>query len=129
MKFTWKNDYMETDSFDYGTLKISPDDSKGFRPFQLLVTSIASCSGSVFHKILTKQRTIYDDLSIEAEVERNEAEANRVEKITLHYTIVGKNLNEDKLKRNLEISRKHCSMIQSVKDSIIVEEYVTVVQQ
>jgi len=129
MKFIWNDDHMETTSFNYGTLKIAPDDAVGFRPFQLLVASIASCSGSVFHKILAKQRTAFDDLTIEAEVERNEEEANRVEKITLHFTIEGKDLNEKKLQRNLEISRKNCSMVQSVKDSIEVVEHLTVVQK
>lgn len=129
MKFTWKNEHMETNSFNYGTLNISPDDTKGYRPFQLLVASIASCSGSVFHKILTKQRTKYDHLSIDAEVDRNEEKANRVEKITLHFIIEGKDLNEQKLQRNLEISRKHCSMVQSVQDSIEIVENITVIQK
>ncbi|HLQ95602.1 MAG TPA: OsmC family protein [Pseudogracilibacillus sp.] len=129
MKFTWKEDHMETTAFNYDTLHISPDDTKGFRPFQLLVASIASCSGGVFHKIITKQRTEYDSLTIDAEVERNEAVANRVEKISLHFTITGSNLNEEKMQRNLEISRKNCSMVQSVQDSIVVEEDITVINK
>lgn len=127
MEFIWKEDHMET-NFEFGGLKISGDETKGFRPFQLMVASIASCSGSVFHNILVKQRTDFDALAINAEVERNAEEANRIEKITLNFEIKGKDLNEKKLKRNLEISRKHCSMVQSVQNSIEVEEKITVVQ-
>src|SRR5699024_1724965 len=85
MQFTWKEDYMETTAFNYDTLHISPDDTKGYRPFQLLVASVASCSGGVFHKILKKQRIEYESLTIDAEVERNEEIANRVEKKKLQY--------------------------------------------
>lgn len=127
MKFEWQDGHMET-SLPFGKLHISPNEEVGFRPFQLMVASIASCSGSVFHKILGKQKMDYESLSIEAEVDRNEAEANRIEKITLHFTMSGKDLNEKKLQRNLEISRKHCSMIQSVQDSIEIEEKLTVTQ-
>lgn len=128
MKFEWQEDHLET-SLPYGKLQISPDDEVGFRPFQLMVASIAGCSSAVFHKILVKQRMEYDALSVEAEVERNEAEANRIEKITLHFTMEGKDLNEKKLQRNLEISRKHCGMVQSVQDSIQIEEKLTVIQR
>lgn len=129
MQFNWKEDYMETTAFNYDTLHISPDDTKGYRPFQLLVASVASCSGGVFHKILKKQRIEYEALSIDAEVERNEEIANRVEKITLHFTITGSNLNEEKMQRNLELSRKNCSMVQSVQDSIVVQEDITVINK
>lgn len=125
MKFTFKEDHFETEH-DFGSLIISGDEKKGFRPYQLLVSSIVGCSGIVFNKILVKQRTNYDKLTIEADVKRNEQEANRVEQINLQFIIEGKDLNEEKLKRNLEISRKHCSMVQSVLDSIKIEESLTV---
>src|SRR5699024_3619200 len=107
MQFTWKEDYMETTAFNYDTLHISPDDTKGYRPFQLLVASVASCSGGVFHKILKKQRIEYESLTIDAEVERN----------------------EDIMQRNLELSRKNCSMVQSFQDSINVQENITIINQ
>lgn len=128
MNLIWNGDHGET-SFGYGDLHISSDDTKGFRPFQLMVSSIAGCSAGVFHKILVKQRINVDDLSIEADVERNEDEANRIEKITLHFKVTGTDLNEKKMQRNLDISRKNCSMVQSVQDSIKIEEKLTIIQK
>jgi len=128
MKFIWNEDHSET-SVGFGDLHISSDDTKGYRPFQLMVSSIAGCSAGVFHKILEKQRLEYDHLSIDADVVRNEEQVNRIEKITLHFTIEGKDLNEKKLQRNLDISKKNCSMVQSVIDSIEVEEKLTVIQK
>lgn len=121
MKFYLKDNGMRID-LDYGELSISGNEDYGYRPFQLMVASIVGCSGSVFRKILKKQRLEIEDLTITADVERNPQEANRIERITLHYMIKGYNLNVDKLQRNLELSRKNCSMIRSVEASITIEE-------
>ncbi|MYL34859.1 OsmC family peroxiredoxin [Pontibacillus yanchengensis] len=121
LQFYLKHDGIRT-STDFGALNISSDEEQGFRPFQLMVSSIAGCSLSVFRKILDKQRVEYEDINVKAEVTRNEDEANRIEKIHLHYVIKGKHLDEDKMFKNLETSQKNCSMVQSVKDSIEIEE-------
>jgi len=72
---------------EYGTLTISGNSELGFRPFQLLVSSIAGCSGSVFKKILEKKKIAYDDIEIDARVERDEKQANKVTKIELQFTV------------------------------------------
>ncbi|RDY71847.1 OsmC family peroxiredoxin, partial [Halobacillus trueperi] len=115
-------------SFEYGQMNISGDETFGFRPYQLMVASIAGCSIGVFRKILDKQRTDYEDIKVTAEVERNPDEANRIEKIYLHYVIKGYHLNQDKLLKNLDISQKNCSMVQSVQNSIEVEETLECIQ-
>lgn len=122
MKFVVTEKGITTD-LGYGRLHISGDEAGGFRPFQLVVSGIVGCSALVFRRILEKQRISYEEFIIETDLVRNEAEANKIEKISLIFKIKGENLDEKKLKRNLEISRKHCSMIRSVEDSIeIVEE-------
>lgn len=121
LHFYLKNEGIRT-STEFGQLNISPDEEKGFRPYQLMVSSVASCSLSVFRKILDKQRVQYEDIKVTADVERNENEANRIEKISLHYVVKGHHLDEDKMYKNLETSARNCSMVQSVKDSIEIEE-------
>ncbi|MBX0359223.1 OsmC family protein [Halobacillus sp. Nhm2S1] len=127
MDFYLKENGVRT-SFEYGQMNISGDETFGFRPYQLMVASIAGCSIGVFRKILDKQRTEYEDIKVTAEVERNPDEANRIEKIHLHYVIKGYHLNQDKLLKNLDISQKNCSMVQSVKNSIEVEETLECIQ-
>lgn len=112
--------------FEYGKLTVSGNSEIGFRPYQLLVSSIAGCSGGLLKKILEKKRIVFDDIQIEADVERNEAEANKVTKIILHYTVFGKDLKLEQAEKSLELARKHCSMIESVKGSIEVVETVEV---
>lgn len=127
MEFHLKENGMRIE-FDYGELSISGNEDYGFRPFQLMVASIAGCSGSVFRKILEKQRIEVDDLQINAEVERNPEEANRIERISLKYIIKGPRLDPERLYKNLEISRKNCSMIRSVEDSIKIEESIETIE-
>ncbi|MBO1915157.1 OsmC family protein, partial [Microvirga sp. 3-52] len=81
----------------FGTLDISPNEELGFRPYQLLVSSIAVCSGGVMKKVLEKMRMPATDIHIEVkEVVRNPDEANRVEKIHLHFILEGTEIKEEK---------------------------------
>ncbi|WP_207393283.1 OsmC family protein [Bacillus sp. Cs-700] len=117
-----------TADFEYGTLHISGDEQFGFRPYQLLVSSVAVCSGGVLRQILDKKRMKYDDIKIKADVTRNKEEANRVEKIHLHFTLYG-DLDDQKVERALELTKKHCSMAQSVIGSIELEESYEIVAE
>lgn len=121
MQFHIHDKTVSTD-LPFGELTISGNEAYGFRPFQLLVSSIASCSGMVFRTILEKQRVELEELIIETKVERNAEEAHKIEKIMLHFIVKGKNLNEQKLLRNLGVARRNCAMIRSVEDSITIEE-------
>lgn len=127
LKFHMKEKGMRTE-LGFGTLDVSGDELYGYRPFQLMVASIAGCSGSVFMKIIEKQRLEIEDLTITADVERDALNANRIEKITLHYIVKGYRLDPDKLQRNLELSRKNCSMIRSVENSIDIQERLELIQ-
>lgn len=127
MNFNVKGMGMSAD-LNYGELIISGNEDYGFRPFELMIASIVGCAGSVFLKILEKQRTHFEDLSITVEIERNPEEANRLEWLKLNFTIKGYNLNIDRLYRNLELSRKNCSMIRSVENSIKIEETLQIIE-
>ncbi|WP_409253155.1 OsmC family protein [Bacillus sp. SCS-153A] len=121
MEFKMQEGGFVTD-LSFGQLEVSGNEEYGFRPYQLMVSSIAVCSGGVLRKILEKQRVSFKDISIKADVSRNEEKANRIEKVALHFTITGDNLKEEKIEKAMELTRKNCSMVQSVIDSIEVEE-------
>jgi len=126
MEFVFKDNYA-TVQFDYGQLTTSSDETYGFRPYQLMVSAIASCSGSVFKRILRKQRIEIEGLTITATVHRNEQEANRIEQIDLTFKVKGNHLNKDKLAKSLAIASKNCSMVKSVEGSIKITETVEIV--
>lgn len=121
MDFKMNGNAFEAD-FKYGTLHAAADDEYGFRPFQLLVSSLAVCSGTVLQKVLKKKRITYDDIQIKADVERNPDQANRVEAVHLHFIIKGEDLQDTKIRKSLEVAKKNCSMVQSVVGSIDVTE-------
>ncbi|WP_141430599.1 OsmC family protein [Bacillus sp. 03113] len=108
--------------FPYGKLDIAGDEEYGFRPYQLMVSSIAVCSGGVLRNVLEKMRLEIEDIHIHADVKRIEEEANRLEKIHLHFQIKGLHLEEKKIEKALQLAQKNCPMVQSVKGSIIIEE-------
>lgn len=108
----------------YGRIDVSGDGESGFKPVDLFVTSIAVCSGGMLRKIFDKMRIDIKDLHISAEGERNMEEAGRFEKINIHFRITGKDLNPEKVEKAMALSRKNCSMTQSVIGNIeVVETY------
>ena len=128
MKFTMTGNGFETET-PFGQLTISGNEDYGFRPYQLLVSSIAVCSGGVFRNILEKMRMPAENVTIEVkEVLRNPDIANRLEKIHLHFIIEGTNMETSKLEKAFELTMKNCSMVQSVIESIdIVKTYEVIV--
>lgn len=121
MKLLFQEDHFLAQS-DHHELTIHANEELGFRPFQLLVSSVAGCSALVLKKILDKMRLAYEDLEIAITTERNEDQVNRVERIHLHYKIKGNALSESKIERALQLTRENCSIVQSVQDSITVTE-------
>ncbi|WP_099361150.1 OsmC family protein [Fredinandcohnia onubensis] len=112
---------------EFGKLQVAGDEAHGFRPYQLLVSSIAVCSGGTLRKVLEKKRMEVEDITIKTEVERNEAHANRVEKVYIHYVIKGKDLAEQKIQRSIEVAHRNCPIAQSVKGSIDIIETFEIV--
>ncbi|WP_282034297.1 OsmC family protein [Metabacillus indicus] len=108
--------------FEYGKLNVAGNEEYGFRPYQLMVSSIAVCSGGVLRGILEKKRLEVEDITIHATVKRNEEEANRIESIAIHYVITGKDLKEEKVDGAVKLARKNCPMVRSVEGSIEITE-------
>ena len=111
--------------FESGLIKISSNEEKGFRPYQLMVSSLVGCSGLVLRRVCEKMRMPLESLEIEVlEVVRNEEEANRIDKVHIHFKLKGSTLMESKMPRVMELTKKNCSMVQSVEQSIqIFESY------
>lgn len=113
---------LETE-LEFGKLTISGDETKGFRPYQLLVSSLVGCSGGVLRKVCEKMRMPIEDMEIEVlEVLRNPEEASRLEKVHIHFKLRGNQLEEAKVEKAMNLTKKNCSMVRSVDQSIEVVE-------
>lgn len=126
MEFHMKDGGFYTET-PYGRLDVSGNEEYGFRPYQLLVSSVAVCSGGVLREILEKMRIVVEDIHISTEVERNKEAADRVETIKMHFKITGTDLEEKKLHKAMDLTRKNCSMVQSVIGKIEVIETFEIV--
>ena len=85
---------------EYGELMISGNEEYGFRPFQLMIGSIAGCSASVFRKILAKKKIEITDLTIRAEVDRDMHAANKINEIHLYFVVKGTRLDKVTLEKS-----------------------------
>lgn len=126
MKLTMKQHGFRIE-LPHQTLDIDGNELFGIRPYELMVSSIAGCSAAVFRKIIEKQRLEIDDLEVAAEVERDELAANRISKITLTFIVRGYHLDRGQLEKDLELAQKNCSMVQTVKDCMEIEERLDLV--
>jgi uncharacterized OsmC-like protein len=103
-------------------LTVSSDPLKGFKPIELLISSIVGCSSGVFSKVLEKKRIEVTNIRVKASVERNPAEANKVTKIDLHFIVEGENISEEQIRKTLEVTVKNCGMIQTVIGAVEIHE-------
>ncbi|MBM7095337.1 OsmC family protein [Bacillus sp. H-16] len=126
MKFSMGENAFETET-EYGKLTVSGNEEYGYRPYQLMVSAIAVCSGGVLRKVMEKQRMKVEDIQIEADVTREPSEANRLTKIALHYTIKGEELKESRVEKAIDLARKNCPMAQTVEGRVELEETFTLV--
>ncbi|MDW0110837.1 OsmC family protein [Sporosarcina aquimarina] len=128
MKFEMTEYGFETET-EFGKLEISSNEEKGFRPYQLMVGSIAACTGGVMRKILEKKRMPAQSITIEVkEVVRSQDDASRLEKIHYHITVQADGLTEEKMPKILELTHKNCSMYQSVANCIEIEQTVEILK-
>jgi len=126
MKFVVGDQRVEAE-LSHGNLIVSGDDKKGYRPYQLLVTSVAACSVSVFKRVLEKKRINFNNITVEADVRRNEKQANRIEEIHLIFKVSGDGLDLEQLEKSLAVSSRNCAMVRSVEGSIDIHEKVEII--
>ncbi|SDJ11729.1 OsmC family protein [Natribacillus halophilus] len=125
MEFRIENEEAFSTEAPFGLLQISGEDEHGFRPYQLLVSAIAGCSGSVLRKIMRKRRIDIGDIRISADVTRNDEEPHEVETVHLHYTVRAAGVKEEQMEKMVELAKKNCTIVQSVEPAIKVSESFT----
>lgn len=108
----------------------SPDiggQNLGPRPMQMLLMSLAGCTGIDVVMILDKQRQVYDTFNMEVEGERvEEAQAKPFSHITIHFTFTG-DLDPGKTQRAIELSmEKYCSVGLTINKAAKIDYTLTV---
>jgi len=109
---------VQTDA-TFGNLRISGQDEFGFRPYFLMTSAVAGCGTGVLRRELAARGVQYEDIRVVADVTRNPALANRIEKIDLQFLIKPKGeVSRKDIQDAMEAMLDTSSMIQTVKESI-----------
>jgi putative redox protein len=86
-------------------------DERGARPFELLLVGLAGCTGMDVVSLLRKMRVDFTELELEIEAEKSEEHPHVFTDINLVYIVTGRDIDEDKVKRAIELSQdKYCSV-------------------
>jgi putative redox protein len=91
----------------------------GPRPTELLMIAQGSCTGMDIISILKKQRVRFDRLEIELDGQTQLGPPKWVESVELTYRIWGEELDEEKLKKAIELSlQKYCTVSNTMKSQL-----------
>ncbi len=91
----------------------------GIRPKELLLLSLAGCTGSDVVSILQKKRTKLEDFEINITAETREEHPQVFTKIYIEYVFYGNEINKEDVERAIELSStKYCSVQAMLRPSV-----------
>jgi putative redox protein len=91
----------------------------GIRPKELILLSLAGCTGSDVVVILQKKKVQLDDFEMNITADVAEEHPQVYTKINLEFIFYGKNIQEKDVERAIELSQtKYCSVTHMLKQAI-----------
>ena len=120
MKWTGGFKFEGTSAFGHKIItdgaKAAGGEEAGYKPTELLLFSIAGCTGIDVIRILEKQRQKITSLEIELIGHHNGDYPKPIHTIEVKYIARGENLDEKKLAKAIELSEsKYCMVSQTVE--------------
>ena len=95
----------------------------------LLPMSLMGCSVHDVIEILIKQRQDLREVKITSEHTQDENPPWKFTKIHLHYQVIGKNIDAEKVRKAIELSEeKYCSVYATLKDVVEITHEFEVVE-
>jgi putative redox protein len=123
LRFTGTSTFGHTIVTDGG--RQAGGEESGYKPTELLLFGMAGCSGIDIVRVLTKMRQEITSLEIEVIAHQQEEYPKPFHTIEVKIVARGKNLDESKLARAIELSEdKYCVVTQTVKEqSKVITSY------
>lgn len=120
LKYTSRYNFEATNDSGFTAIHSSKDiegvEQTGHTPMDLLLQSVAACSGIDVATILEKKRKTIDSLEIEIEGKRREEHPRIFTEAHLHYRLKSPNAQEKDLQRSIELSQdKYCGASEMFK--------------
>lgn len=86
---------------------------EGLRPKALMLSGLAGCSGLDVASLIQKMKLEVDDFSIEIIANLTDEHPKYYDHVVIEYHFHGNNLNEEKLKRAVDLSvEKYCGVME-----------------
>lgn len=102
----------------------------GIRPKELLLISLAGCTGSDVASILQKKRVKLDGFEMNITADVAEEHPQVFTKINLEYVFYGKNLTVKEIERAIELSQtKYCSVTAMLQKAMPIEHTYRIVEE
>lgn len=102
----------------------------GIRPKELILISLAGCTGSDVASILQKKKAKLDGFEINVTAEQNDEHPQVYTKINLEYVFYGKNLSVKDIERAIELSQtKYCSVTAMLQKAVTIEHTYRIVDE
>jgi putative redox protein len=104
------------------TSKETGGGGEGVRPTDLILVSLAGCSSMDIVSILKKKKQNISDFRVNVTGERADTHPRVFTKISIVYVIKGENIDENAVKRSIELSKdKYCSVWAMLKNILDIE--------
>jgi putative redox protein len=123
----------KTDSNHWITMD-GPEDfggsNAGIRPKELILISLAGCTGSDVASILQKKRVKLDGFEMNITADVADEHPQVFTKINLEYVFYGKNLPIKEIERAIELSQtKYCSITAMLQKAMPIEHSYRIVEE
>lgn len=83
----------------------------GPRPMEMMLHSLAGCTGMDVVSLLKRMRVAFTGLEVSIKAEKAKEHPKTYTRIDLEFAISGNDIDEDKVKRAIELSQdKYCSV-------------------
>jgi putative redox protein len=103
-------------------------DSSATKPMELLLVGLGGCTGMDIVPLFKKMRQDVTAIELNLTAERSEEHPQVYTKIDIEYVVTGRNLEEDKVRRAIELSQeKYCSVSAMLKKACPVKYTVRIV--
>jgi putative redox protein len=116
VRYVGNRQFVGWDAAGHGLVMDARTDFKGEgtgpRPVELVLYGLAGCTAMDVVSVLEKKRMPADHLEIVVEgVQREDEYPHFYERISVHYTVIGKDVTREAVARAIELSeQKYCSV-------------------
>jgi len=123
VEIEWKEDLLFSSKKENAEIfmnsTLDPETMKNyFAPMELLLVSLAGCTGMDVMAILKKMRQNITKFKVSVSAERAPEHPKIYTKINIHYYFEGKNVEKEKVERAIDLSfNKYCSVTAMLKKS------------